>query len=73
MPRKPKYEPEEPTLDEQMDDLYDQAMADIYDILMEAYDKIGVRTRELMESVQDMEVYEVELEDDELDDDDTEY
>ena len=52
-------------VDSTVEDIYDQAMADVYDILMEAYDKVGVRVQEMLESTQDIEV---ELEDDEIED-----
>jgi hypothetical protein len=70
MPRKPKHKPE-PEPVNQVEEMYDQAMADIYDLLMDTYDKVGVRVKELLEEVQyaDDEI-EVELED-ELDDDDS--
>jgi hypothetical protein len=70
MPRKPKHKPE-PEPVNQVEEMYDQAMADIYDLLMDTYDKVGVRVKELLEEVQYMDdEIEVELED-ELDDDDS--
>ena len=72
MPRKPKHEPEPPTVEEQVAEVYDQAMADIYDHLMETYDKVGVRVKELLEEVQYMDD-EIEVELDLEDEDDEEY
>jgi hypothetical protein len=70
MPRKPKHKPE-PEPVNQVEEMYDQAMADIYDLLMDTYDKVGVRVKELLEEVQYMDdEIEVELE---LDEDDTDY
>lgn len=34
---------------EGLDDAYDACMADIYDILIKAYDQIGVRVQELLD------------------------
>jgi translation elongation factor P/translation initiation factor 5A len=68
MPRKPKHKPEPEPVD-QVEQAYDNAMADIYDLLMDTYDKVGVRVKELLEEVQYMDdEIEVELELDEDDD-----
>jgi hypothetical protein len=69
---KKKAKQEEPTPDEQLEELYDQAMADIYDILMGAYDEVGVRVKELLDAASELDVeIEVELDDeDDYEDDD---
>ena len=70
MRKKPKHVPE--PVDE-VEELYDQAMADIYDTMVESYDKIGVRVKELLEAVEYLADNVDEDEVDDLEEDDEVY
>lgn len=54
-------------IDGQLEALYDQTMADVYDILMEAYDEVGVKVKEALEQSENLDEYDVELEEEDLD------
>lgn len=56
------YSQDEPDMQE----VYDTCMAEVYDIFMEAYDKVGVKVKEMLDDY--YPEYDVELDDDNDDD-----